>query len=494
MRRPGYFLLIATAFAPAAAAQRTPAAPIPLATDAPIAPVTTAQRIMIDGKPLAYRATWSEMLLNDTAGKPQATISATSYVRDGVTDPARRPVIVLFNGGPGASSSPLHFNAFGPRRLTDRDAAGNRTLVDNAATLLDVADLVFVDPVGTGFSRPIVADGGKPYWSPAGDAASVLALVRDWLRINHRERSPLFVAGESYGGYRLGTMARDMADLNIAGLILLSPALDFGGAPDQHFIDQLPTLAVAAWHHGKTGRTDGAAADVWEDARRFAQGDYATALQQGSALPAADRARIAAKMAAMTGMPVNAIAASDLRLDSQRFLETLVPGSIVGRLDVRVAAPKPDKPLNPNRPAAANDPSLGLGRSNVITSVPMGDYLRAALKVPTTRDYYSLTLDVNFNWDWGVADPQPGQSWDVTGNIAALMTAKPAARLLLLGGYYDLATPLLGPRYSLTHSKVPLDRVAMVALPAGHSPFEGADNLARVSAVVHAFVSGWAVE
>jgi carboxypeptidase C (cathepsin A) len=471
-----------------ALAQPMLAVEIPIATDGPIAPVTTRHVLASPKGSLLYSATWSEIALKDEAGLGRATISATAYVRDDVTEPAARPVVIFFNGGPGASSSPLHFGGFGPRRLGERDPSGKRAVVDNPATLLDTADLVFVDPVGTGFSRPLKPGGGAAYWSVGGDAQAVLGLVREWLRTNRRTASPLFLVGESYGGYRLATMAKAMRDLNVAGLVLISPALDFGTSADQGAIDSLPTMAVAAWQHRR--RRDGRSVEqVWEEARRFAQSEYAVALQQGSAIAPAERARIAARLAALTGMSQSVVEQANLRIDSQLFLESLVPGQVVGRLDVRVSAPKPDKPLNANRPAAANDPALGLGKTNVILSQPIGDYLRSELKVPTTRDYYSLSLDVNFSWSWKRSDDRPGAGWNTATNIAELMRAKPDLRLLLLGGYYDLTVPLLSPRYVVTHSGIPLGRTKMVALPAGHSVFEG-EGLPRASALLHDFVAG----
>jgi carboxypeptidase C (cathepsin A) len=478
----------------ASIAQRPTPVPIPLATDGPLAPVTTAHRITLAGKPLAYHATWFETVLKDAAGVPQATISATAYVRDGVRDARARPVVVLFNGGPGASSSPLHFSALGPRTLGERDAAGHRALLDNPATLLDVADLIFIDPVGTGFSRPLRAGGGDAYWSVEGDAGAADRLMRDWLAANDRMASPLFLLGESYGGYRAGVMARHLADLRIAGLVLVSPALDFAPPSDQDAVAQLPTLAVAAWQHGKVAPDDRSVERVWEDARRFAQTDYLVALQQGTLLAPGERAAIATRMAALLGMPASAILAADLRPNSQTFLETLVPGSVVGRLDTRVSAPVQAKPVAPDRPAAANDPSLGLGRSNVIVSAPIGAYLREELQVPTTRDYFSLTLDVNFKWNWRSDADEPGASRSVVGNFATLLHDKPGVRLLVLGGYYDLAVPLLAPRYALTHGAIPPAQVQMVAFAAGHSVFEGAGNSERVSRVVHRFVEGLPAE
>lgn len=484
--------LVALAFAGTLAASMAEAQPIPaeipLATDAPLPAASAQQHVRIGTQTIAYRASWFESVLKSADGVALATISATSYVRDGVSDPALRPVVFLFNGGPGASSSPLHFSAVGPRRLGERDASGARPLVENEESLLDSADLVFVDPVGTGFSRPLRPGGGKPYWTPQGDAASVLGLIRDWLRANGRLGSPLYVAGESYGGYRLATMAKDMGDLHVAGLILLSPALDMDMGEDQAAVDALPTMAVAACEHRKVRCSGRNVAAVWEAARRFAQQDYVVALQQGSALPAAQKRRIAQRIASLVGLPADVVATADLRVDTQKFLEALVPGQVVGRLDVRVTAPIPAKAANPSRPAAANDPSLGLGRTNVILSKPIGDYLRDTLKVATARDYYSLSLDVNFSWDWRGETAGPGGTPSPASNFTTLMRQRPAMRILLLGGYYDLAVPILAPRYTLAHSGVPLDRVRMVALEAGHSPFDGDSTRGQASQLVHDFV------
>lgn len=462
--------------------------PVPVATDGPLQPVTANRTIATPAGRIGYRASWFEEVLHDGAGIPQATISATAYVRNDARGGRNRPVIVAFNGGPGASSSPLHMSALGPRRLGERDAAGNRALIDNGETMLDAADLLFVDPVGTGFSRQLREGGGRPYWSAEGDAAAVVALVQGWLAREGRTGSPLYVVGESYGGYRIGMMAKALESMNVAGLVLVSPALDFGGARDQNAIDQLPTMAVAAWQHRRPAGDTRTVAQVWEEARAFAQGDYAVALQQGSALPPRTRDTIAARVAALIGLPASDVAAANLRVDSQYFLETLVPGHTVGRLDVRVAAPTPIRPVNADRPAAANDPSLGLGRSNVIVSQPIGDYLRREIGVRTTRDYASLTLDVNFAWNWQRREMRPGQDWSVVDRLATLLKARPATRLLVIGGYYDLAVPILGVRYKLSHGDIPPDRLTIAALSTGHSPFDS--DLANASAMLHRFVGG----
>jgi carboxypeptidase C (cathepsin A) len=482
---------------------RLSAAPAPtpdMVTDEPrIAPVTTPHRIRVESADIQYNATFAETLLSDAQGRPQASITATSYERQGVRDLAKRPVVFLFNGGPGASSSPLHFNAFGPKRF-GRDAAGERVLLDNPLSLIDAADLVFIDPVGTGFSRERPGSVSGAYWTPRADAQSVLNFIRGWLEAHHREKSPLYIAGESYGGFRLAMMLRDVGDLPIAGLILISPMLDASGSSggpgnDQPFIFDLPTMAVAAWAHHKVERGTATPEQVYEAAREFAQGEFAVALQQGSLLVPSEHDRLAARISGLIGLSKDAVAAANLRIDSQSFLETLLAdqGLIVGRLDTRVTARKPEKPINPDRPAAANDPALGLGPSNVITSDAIKAYMQHELGVNTNRDYLSLTLDVNFRWDWrelALAPDGKGPEFylNATPNIAAVMKRQPKLRLLLVGGYYDLAVPLLAPRYALEHGGVPLDRVDMEAFSAGHSPFEGEENLRRGSQRVRAFL------
>lgn len=458
-------------------------------TEPIIGAVSSRHRIRIGKESIAYTATFEETPLGGAAA-PEASISSTSYVRDGVRDRATRPVVFAFNGGPGASSSPLHFSAFGPRRFDGKGDA----LLDNAETLLDAAELVFIDPVGTGFSR--VRSGADPaeYWSVEGDAKATLDLIRKWLHVHGRESSPVYIAGESYGGYRLATLAANASDVNIAGLIFLSPMLDASGSTesignDQPYVFALPTMAAAAWQHEKIDRHGTTVEQFFEDARVFAESDYMMALRRGSALSDAERTSIAARMAQFIGLPADKIAAANLRVDSETFLQTLLPDRIVGRLDVRVTGPKPaDRPKD--RPPAADDPALGLHGSNVIKSARVRDYMTRELQVPTARDYLALTLDVNFRWNWSDRSDSPQFYINPTPNVATLLTKRPESRVLLLGGLFDLAVPAGGPRYALQHAGLPADRVIMKTFVAGHSPFDSDESRAQVSAVVHQFLRG----
>lgn len=465
----------------------------------PVAPATVItppaplrHELRVGATVIPYVVSWSAVTLS-YAGAPQATISATTYLRDDVREHGPRPVLFAFNGGPGASSSPLHFGLLGPRRQLEADATGKRVFVDNAETLLDVADLVMIDPVGTGFSRELCAGCGKRYWSPAGDADATQAFIRTWLRDHGRQSSPLFLVGESYGGFRLAQLAKDIGDLNVQGLILVSPGTDLTGlaGKDQSCIDDLPSMAVAAFAHGKGQAGVRDVAEAFNRARAFAQGPYAVALQQGSALDAVERDRIAALAAEFIGLPAKTIADANLRVGSQDFLEQLLPGQVVGRIDTRVAAPKPPAPLVAGRAREADDPALNMGASNVKKSPSIRDYLRTEAGVQTDLDYVSLTLDVNFAWNWNSGSPkiEDNLGFNATPYLATLMKARPTSRLLLLSGYYDLATPVLSQQYALTHAGIPLERTTMRVYPGAHAMYGDDASRSRVSADLHAFIA-----
>jgi carboxypeptidase C (cathepsin A) len=327
----------------------------------------------------------------------------------------------------------------------------------------------------------------------------MLQLIDTWLRANQRSESPLFIGAESYGGFRLATLLGHADQLKIAGLILISPSLDASAsAPasgnDQPFIFSLPTMAVAAWEHHRASEAGRPIEGVYAEAARFAQSQYAVALQQGQALSSDERDRIAARMSAMTGIPAQSILQANLRLGTQEFLEALLKdqGLLVGRLDTRITAPEPAGPA-PARPAAANDPALGLGASNVRKSAAIKQYMQHELNVQTTRDYISLTLEVNARWNW--RDEVRTEKWSEPGfyvnptiNIAKVMLAQPGARLLLVGGYYDLAVPLLAPRYAVEHAGVPLDQVTMLAVPTGHSVFDAGAGSDRARQALREFL------
>jgi carboxypeptidase C (cathepsin A) len=438
--------------------------------------------------PLDYTATWSEIALKDITGQPQATISTTSYERSGVPS-AKRPVVFVFAGGPGAASLTLNYGLFGPESRIVEGAPSFGEPVDtlpdgrvvptrfapNPDTLLDIADLVMVDTVGTGFSRELHPGGGQTFWSVQGDIDSSERAIRAWLSEHHRTGSPVYIAGESYGGFRTGFLAAALEDLDVRGLILLSPGIDLTDIMrgDLGYAAYLPVMAVAAVEHGVVPARGRTIKQVYDDAQAFVASDYVAALHQGSALPAADRDRMAQRLSALIGLPAELIAKANLRIESQAFLEQLVPGKVVGRLDGRAIDKAPDQPRDAGRDPAADDPALGLHGTNVRISRPVGDHLRA-MGVKAPGDYVALTLDVNFRWDFRPLSP----AWDANLALDAMpayanfMAARPDAHIMIAAGYHDLAVPPAMAPYSFAHSTVSPDRVTFRYYDAGHTIFD----------------------
>jgi carboxypeptidase C (cathepsin A) len=454
------------------------------------APVVSHHSIQLNKAALAYTAAFTEIELKDDTGGAVATLSAISYVRDGVKTPADRPVIFLFNGGPGASSSPLHMSAFGPRIRTDgKDAK----IVDNPNTLLDTADLVFIDPVGTGLNHVYKPDELGQFLGVDHDASAVLGLIDSWIEANHRDASPVYIVGESYGGARLAVIAGDIAEqklpINLKGLVLISPALDFSTSADMGQVLQLPTLAAGAWYHGKVDRHGLSLPQFVQTAQSFAAETYAPALIKSPHISESELQSVAKGLAGFTGLSADSIIKSNLRIDSETFLSDLNADRTLntGRLDMRVTALKAP-PLNTQRPAAANDPSLGLGKSNVITSPLITAYLRDELNVPVTSEYVGLSLELNFKWNWSDTDADKKFALNLTPDLAKLLHDRPEVKVLVVGGYFDLATPLWEARYAIEHADIPRNRVQFEAYETGHSVFNPDAGMADRTKDIRHFV------
>jgi carboxypeptidase C (cathepsin A) len=411
------------------------------------------------------------MALSDPLGRPQATLSTISYIRSGAIDPAR-PIVFVFNGGPGASSATLNFGLLGPERGTKRpgnDVQG--PFEPNPDTLLDVADLVMIDPVGTGFSRELRPGGGTAYWGVQSDVESIERAIRRWLATNDRAAAPIYIAGESYGGFRAGFLAAALSDLRLQGIVLISPGINLTEtvSTDMVHVANIPSMAVAAVRHGRVPARGRAVAQIYNDAQAFASGEYLTALHKGNALTDAERDHVARRLSSLIGLPANLIAERDLRVDTQSFLEALVPGKVIGRLDDRIVGNPP--PLrDPTRDPAADDPSLGLAGGTVQRSPAITGHLRK-MGVTAPGDYVALSLDVNFRWDWRPQSSlwDANLALDATPAYAAFLERRPNARIFIAGGYYDLATPPASARHSLTRPELRTGRVLFRLYESGHS-------------------------
>ncbi|GLQ91652.1 hypothetical protein GCM10007901_06020 [Dyella acidisoli] len=368
--------------------------------------------------------------------------------------------------------------------------------VDNPYSLLDVADLVFIDPVGTGLSRVFRGGDGHPYWGPDGDAKSVLILIREWLKTHGRERSPIYIAGASYGGYRVATMMKLLGDQHIDGLILISPLLNVSTMADedgneQSYINNFPSMAVAAWFHHKTDRRGLDAVAFRSNAEKFAIEEYAPALQLGNRIPREQRAVIAKKIAAFIGLSVNQVSEANLRITSEQYLNTLLSGENlrIGRLDTRMTGLLHAKAASG---IPTNDPSLLLRPKDNTTD----QYFRQELKVLTHRNYIQMTWDINGTWNWSddrESDHQPRFYFTGGPAIGDVMAAQRNMRAWVGSGLFDMATPWEGVRYEISHGEIPRDRVTEVVFETGHALYDTESTLSQFSTSLHLFIQGASV-
>lgn len=438
-----------------------------------------------NGETVAYTAVVEDHLVPGPDGRPGASVITIAYTRDDAGDPARRPVIFAFNGGPGASSSPLHL-ALGPMR---KAPAGQAGLVDNPFSPLDAADIVFVDPVGTGFSRALPGVDDKYWYAGATDAKAVQTAILDWLKANGREASPRYLAGESYGTTRAALIAADTQTLTFDGVMLIALVGQVAGL-EMPFVASLPTMAAGAWHHQRIARAGRTVDQVYEEALAFARTDYVEALIQGSSLAEADRRRIAERMSALIVLPVDLILAENLRISKNVWMFNLLKdrGLRTGLLDVRVTSPMEAGALG-----ALDDPSLGVvpkGRAGGPAPTPasigpivnqaLGDYVRNDLGFATDDPYYSLNFLVNAAWSHGDS-PQAMEE------LGKALHDRPKMRLFWAAGYFDLTTPAYAGRYVLDHVGVPPDQLTAAYFAGPHGVYDGEDNLARFNDAVRAF-------
>lgn len=467
-------------------------APAPVALAQPAAAVAprvaeTRHAGVFNGQKVAYKAIVAETVLRDEQGKATGTIVTTSYVRTDGKD-ARRPVLFLFNGGPGASTTPLHFGAFGPKRRVGEGA--DQRMADNPDSILDAVDLVFIDPVGTGYSHPAPGVDGKVFWSRTGDAASVKTVIAQWLKANGREASPRYMLGQSYGTTRAALVSKIGADLDLDGILLFALVGNPSGR-EMPYVTTLPTFATTAVYHGKVDAKGRSAQQIHDAAVEFARTTYVTALIKGSSLPEAEKRAVAEQMAAMIGLPAELILARDLRLSREDFMFNLLKdqGLRTGQLDGR-ATQALDAP--PKRPPY-DDPGMNYAKPRPPGAAPTGvlkvadgldaveSYFKRELKFATPETYNSLNLDVNAAWD------HEGMG-EVNNLVGAAMQASPKLRLFWAAGYYDITTPPYGARYALDQAGVPAERLTAAFFEGGHSVFTDPANHVALSQAVRKFV------
>jgi carboxypeptidase C (cathepsin A) len=429
---------------------------------------TTQQTLVLPGRTLAFTATAGSIRLFDDKGEPQADLAYTAYRLDGA-DPVARPVTFLFNGGPGAASAFLQFGAAGPWRLAiDADAAiasASPDLVPNAETWLDFTDLVFIDPVGTGYSRFVAAgeDARKRFFSIDGDVNSIAVTIRRWLEKSDRLLSPKFVVGESYGGIRGPKIVRELQvqqGVGVRGLVLLSPVLDFrdrSGSSLLQYVASLPSMAAVA----RAAKGVVTAADM-ADVEHYAQGDFLADLVKGQA-DAEATTRLSDRVAALTGIDQAVSRRLAGRFDISEFRREFDrrDGKVTGRYDASVLGfdPYPDSSFS-----HFGDPS-GEPLVAPLTSAAV-DFTTHKLEWRPDGSYQLLNGAVERAWDFG-SGLSPVESISQLRQILAL---DPKLKLLVGHGLFDLAAPYFGSKILL--DQLPAygsrERVKLVVYPGGH--------------------------
>jgi len=458
-------------------------------------PVETQHELALDDRRIAYTARAGVIPLKDEFDETEAEIFFVAYEREGIEDPAARPITFLFNGGPGSSSVWLHMGAVGPRRVRMQEKGWMPpppfVLEENQQSWLDHTDLVFIDPVGTGFSRAAKEDLDKRYWSFQGDIESVGEFIRLYLTRYGWWLSPMFLGGESYGTTRAAGLAGHLADKGIAfnGIILISTALDmraiwFGAGDDLPFQLFVPTYAATAWYHQKldSDLMKLSLADLTAEVKAWSESELTLALMKGDRISESERQEVATKLARYTGLDLDYVLGSNLRINIYRFCKELLRGEkrSVGRLDSRFKGI--EALAVTERPEF--DPSM-LAILPPYTAT-FNDYVRSELGVETDMRYEPLSEEVNQKWEWEKgALPTTGEA------LRGAMAKNPYMKVFVGQGYYDLATPYLATEYMITHMNIDpalRDNVRMETYEAGHMFYLDVDSLAALTSHVAEFI------
>ena len=424
---------------------------------------TTRHAITLDGKRIAYTATAGNVVLKDEDGTPKASVFFIAYLRDPepgqAADPGARPVTFSFNGGPGAASLWVHMGAFGPKKVA-RDDDGMALpppvrMIDNEFSLLDVTDLVFIDPVSTGYSRPAPGQDPKQFHGVRQDVQWVGEFIRLWVTRNRRWASPKFIAGESYGTTRAAGLAAYLDDrfgMQLNGVVLISTVLnwqdqEFHVGNDLPYPIILPTYTAAAWYHHKLApELQADLSRTLAESEAFALDDYAPALLQGDRLAPERKQQVAAKLARLTGLSLDYVLRSNLRIELNRFTKELLraEGKTIGRLDTRFTGSDLD--------AAGEEPEFDPASVSLDGpyAAAINDYVRRELGYESDLVYERLAKV----WPWSF-DGFENQYVNVAEPLRQEMVKNPALRVLITSGVFDLATPYFDAVFTVEHMGLP---------------------------------------
>lgn len=427
----------------------------------------TAHSVVAGGRTLPYHATAGTLTIRDTEGKPTGSMFYVSYTLDrgknaGGKGAPPRPVTFFYNGGPGSASLWLHMGSFAPMRVKTANPEYIKpapyAFGPNPDTLLPTTDMVFLDAMGTGYSRPLGDAKNSDFWGVDQDADAFAKAIIRYLTKTGRWNSPKFLFGESYGTTRSGALSYQLENRGVAlnGVVLLSSIMNYGVRQpgyDQLYIGYLPSYAAVAWYHNRVPNRPADVGAFVGEARAFAVGPYASALAKGSAITPQETDAIAAQLARFTGLPVDYIKQANLRIDLNRFRKGLLRDQrlSVGRYDARYTGVDVD--------AAGDEPDFDASDTAISGAfvATLTDYLTRDLGYATDMPYRQSARDVKgFKWDWTHHPAGEGEAYlpalpDTAIDLSAAMRTNPYLKVLSANGYYDMATPFFSTEYDLNH-------------------------------------------
>jgi len=472
----------------------------------PTAQASVSQhRLSLGGKAIEYAATAGTLIVRDDEDKPIASIGYVAYTRRDGKAGGVRPVTFAFNGGPGSSSLWLHMGVLGPQRVVVSDPtptpAAPYRRVDNEFSLLDVSDVVMIDPVGTGLSHAVCDHKDEEFWAVDPDIDSVSRFIAQYVSDNNRWTSPKYLLGESYGTTRAAAIVnylRARRSLTFNGLVLVSVATDIEGIAaelpgnDRPYALYLPGYAAVAWYHHMVPSQPTSLEPFLAEVRQYAMGPYTAALLKGDALSHEERDAVAQKMHDYIGLPVEYLKLARLRVSEVQFAHELLKarGLTVGRLDGRFIGPTSD----PRAKETDYDP-----QSSAISAAFAAaflDYYHGELRFGQGETYHTTNFGIGDKWKWTHRTEQGEQPIVNSGvDLADTLIKDPNLRVLVLNGYYDLATPFSATEYVMMHLGVPPElgaHVQMKYYEAGHMMYVHPASLAKMKRDLDAFIDSTA--